>query len=69
MATTAIVASLPNCDIHKYELNVTDVPANYDGKTTHGPWANMCEDCFERYGIGLGTGLGQKLIVAEANNA
>jgi hypothetical protein len=32
----------------------------YDAKTRMGPWANMCRACFEVYGVGLGTGLGQK---------
>lgn len=31
-----------------------------DGKTIKGPWANMCENCFGRFGIGLGLGLGQR---------
>jgi hypothetical protein len=31
-----------------------------DGKTAMGPWANMCLTCHKRYGVGLGTGLGQK---------
>ena len=31
-----------------------------DGKTQMGPWAIMCDAHFERYGVGLGTGLGQK---------
>jgi hypothetical protein len=30
-----------------------------DGKTTLGPWANMCTTCFKAYGVGTGTGLGQ----------
>lgn len=34
-----------------------------DGKTRMGPWANMCEDCFSLYGIGLGTGRGQRYRV------
>lgn len=32
----------------------------YDAKTAYGPWANMCEDCFNTVGVGLGTGLGQQ---------
>ena len=32
----------------------------YDGKTTMGPWAWMCNGCFPRYGVGLGTGKGQE---------
>jgi len=34
--------------------------AVYDGKTTMGPWAYMCEDCFGRVGVttpGLSTKL------------
>lgn len=31
-----------------------------DGKTQMGPWATMCPDCHERYGVGLGQGAGQK---------
>jgi len=31
-----------------------------DGKTKMGPWALMCESCFSKYGVGLGTGLGQR---------
>jgi hypothetical protein len=40
-----------NCDIHK--LNLLDVPAVVYGKTTYGPWANMCADCFKRFGVGF----------------
>ena len=36
--------------------------AEYDGKTKMGVWANMCGGCFKKYGVGLGTGKGQKLI-------
>ena len=33
----------------------------YDAATTMGPWANMTQESFERYGRGrLGLGLGQK---------
>jgi hypothetical protein len=35
-------------------------PAFVDGKTTAGPWANMCLGCFSLFGMGLGTGKGQK---------
>lgn len=41
------------------------VQASYDGKTKFGPWANMCEDHFNQYGMALGLGLGQKLIVKD----
>lgn len=31
-----------------------------DGRTTIGPWANMCVPHHRRIGVGLGTGRGQK---------
>lgn len=49
---------LPNCDF------CNKLPEDYfyfiDGKTKYGPWAIMCPDCFIEFGVGLGTGLGQK---------
>lgn len=62
------VASLPDCDIHKYDLRQPGVPADYDGKTNGlssrpGSWANMCADCFKTHGVGLGLGRGQRLVV------
>ena len=32
----------------------------YDCKTVHGPWANLCSECFRTMGVGLGTGRGQQ---------
>ena len=57
--TTAYVRELPKCDF-------CDRPALYDGKTRMGPWANMCETHFNSHGIGVGTGVGQKLIPRKA---
>jgi hypothetical protein len=57
--TVAMVAKLPKC-----QLCPGDRDAEYDAKTIVGPWANMCAECFETYGIGLGLGRGQKLVVA-----
>ena len=54
--TKVEVSKLPDCDFCGDE-------AQYDGKTVLGPWANMCRVCFGKYGIGLGLGIGQKLIV------
>lgn len=41
----------------------TDLPTKVyfvDGRTKRGPWALMCPACHHRYGVGLGTGFGQK---------
>lgn len=50
------VSRLPDCDF-------CNSPAQYDGKTVIGPWANMCEVHFKQYGKGLGLGKGQKLVL------
>ena len=61
MSDKVTVAVIPDCDICKYHWGKT-TPATYDGKTHMGPWANMCEDCFQCHGVGLGTGRGQRLV-------
>lgn len=53
-----IVHKLPPCDIPKCENT-----ALYDGATTFGPWAYMCQAHFDALGVGLGLGRGQKLVV------
>jgi len=45
------------CDVCKCDL--TGKP-HVDGATQMGPWANMCTDCHNEVGCGLGTGRGQK---------
>jgi hypothetical protein len=57
--TEVTVPAIPDCDF-KHD---PAVPAGYDGKTVMGPWANMCEDHFQRFGTGLGLGHGQKLVL------
>ena len=32
----------------------------YDAKTKYGCWATMCNDCYIRNGVGVGTGKGQR---------
>lgn len=64
MSTEVKVAVLPDCDIHK-QAGKPATPAAYDGKTRRGPWAYMCEECFQVWGVGLGTGRGQLLILEE----
>lgn len=62
--TEAKVASIPDCDLCKH-MHKRNPPHNavYDGKTQMGPWAYMCEEDFQAYGVGLGTGRGQKLVL------
>jgi hypothetical protein len=60
MATSVAVSEVPDCDFCKEDGLKT--PARVDGKTRMGPWANMCEQHYLNYGIGLGTGKGQILI-------
>lgn len=64
--TVAEVAVLPPCDFCKQVDPHSHVDAAFDGKTKQGPWANMCTTHYGLYGIGLGTGRGQRLVVAVA---
>lgn len=57
--TEVKVSELPKCDF-------CGETAQYDGKTRLGPWADMCSRCFKTYGVGLGLGRGQKLILKPA---
>jgi hypothetical protein len=56
------VGVLPPCDLCR-KMRHTHTIATYDGATVYGPWAYMCTDCFDTYGIGLGTGRGQVLLL------
>jgi hypothetical protein len=49
------------CDICKKNL----VSVFFDAKTKMGPWANLCQDCFNKLGVGLGIGKGQKYTIGE----
>jgi hypothetical protein len=56
--TVAQVVELPDCDFGCGET------ARYDAATKMGPWAFMCQSCFDVNGPGkLGLGIGQKLEV------
>lgn len=44
------------CDICENPVGKTC----YDGRTQMGPWGRMCHICHRTYGVGLGTGKGQK---------
>jgi hypothetical protein len=55
-ATKKWLSERETCDICK--ASIADTPF-IDGKTRSGPWALMCAACFEKHGVGLGTGRGQ----------
>jgi hypothetical protein len=44
------------CDINREPI----VDEFIDGKTRAGPWGNMCPKCHKIFGVGLGTGYGQR---------
>lgn len=53
------LSSYDVCDMcHKPIKGV--VPFFVDGKTTYGPWAIMCPECYKKYGVNIGYGVGQK---------
>lgn len=54
--TTTTVTRLPHCDFCRRF-------ASYDAKTVDGPWAYQCERHYAINGVGLGLGVGQRLIV------
>jgi len=58
---TAKVSKIPECNFCVEFGNPK--PAKYDGKTIFRVWAYMCEEHFKKYGIGLGLGKGQRLIL------
>lgn len=59
--TEVVVLELPNCSFCQEQGK--EVKADYDGKTIFGPWANMCSQHYGQYGIGLGLGKGQRLLI------
>lgn len=60
MSTEVKMSVLPKCDVNNSHGN-----AAYDAKTVWGPWANLCVKCFQDFGIGLGTGKGQRLVLTD----
>jgi hypothetical protein len=57
------VAQIPECDFCSQGGQQT--LAEYDGKTNFGPWAYMCAAHFGKVGVGVGLGIGQRLVLAE----
>jgi len=55
------LGTLPEkCDICGIILTAVFI----DGRTIHGPWANMCSECHKEYGCGTGIGYGQKYNIS-----
>ena len=52
-----VARMMPPCD-----FDAAHGDAAVDAKTSWGPWAYMCEECFTSRGVGLGLGWGQRLI-------
>lgn len=69
MSDEVTVDTIPDCDFCKHEVSRigegTVNKAAYDAASAMGPWAYMCENHFAKYGVGLGTGRGQRLILKE----
>jgi len=61
--TEVEVDKLPQCDFCKQDPLVPYQAAYFDGKTKMGPWAFMCREHFKQFGVGLGTGKGQRLVL------
>jgi hypothetical protein len=61
MSSKVEVVVLPKCDF--CSMQKVEKDAMFDGATSFGSWANMCMSHFAQYGIGLGTGRGQKLVL------
>lgn len=62
--TVAEVATMPLCDFCKSVDPESKVEASFDGRTKMGPWGFMCSTHYGLYGVGLGTGDGQRLVLA-----
>lgn len=58
MSREAKVLELPLCNI--CEKHPAEYDSRFFGRTT---WAFMCEKCYETFGVSLGTGNAQKLIL------
>ena len=49
------------CDLCNRRFNSTEDKHFYDFRNTiNGSWGLGCKKCFQRYGVGLGIGRGQK---------
>lgn len=63
---TVELSEIPYCDI--CESQGIKQLAKYDAQLIQGPWAYVCEEHFQQFGFGLGTGKGQKIIKTKTND-
>jgi len=63
MENTVWTSPLDQCQLCDGDYN----GVMYDAKTQRG-WANMCQPCFEEFGIGLGIGFGQRYDLSPADH-
>ena len=61
MGDSVKVSSLGKCDF-------CERTSHYDAKMYTGPWAYLCEQHFRAWGVGLGTGRGQRLILDDGSD-
>jgi hypothetical protein len=59
MSVSIVVDQRPPCD-----MNPAHGDAHFDCRTKSGPWAYLCLACYKLHGVGLGTGFGQRLYLA-----
>jgi hypothetical protein len=64
---TDVLDARPLCDLCKEQGR--ERPAAIDGKTTFGPWAYLCIEHYDTYGVGLGVGRGQRLLIDPPESA
>jgi len=48
------------CQVCQDKFEETAAKVIYDARTYTGQWAFLCEECFQEFCSGLGTGRGQK---------
>ena len=65
--TQVEVPELPQCDFCKQNPLVMYQEAHYDFRTKSGHWAYGCREHFKRFGVGLGLGRGQELVLTDEN--
>jgi hypothetical protein len=64
--TVLKVHKIPKCDICLSQG--TEKDAIYEAKTSFGPWAFLCEKCFDEVGISLKMGLGRRIVLIEEDD-